>query len=37
VSSEEILADTDQVQSKANALGVASGQEWFAGTRVHAQ
>jgi hypothetical protein len=32
VSSQEILADTEQVQSKANGLGVASGEEWFAET-----
>jgi hypothetical protein len=30
VSSQEILADTEQVQSKTNGLGVASGEEWFA-------
>jgi lipopolysaccharide/colanic/teichoic acid biosynthesis glycosyltransferase len=33
VSSEEIVADTEQVRSKANALG----EEWFAETRVNAQ
>jgi hypothetical protein len=27
---QEILADTEQVQSKTNGLGVASGEEWFA-------
>jgi lipopolysaccharide/colanic/teichoic acid biosynthesis glycosyltransferase len=37
VSSQEILADTEQVQSKANGLGEASGEEWFAETRVNAQ
>jgi hypothetical protein len=37
VSSQEILADTEQVRSKVNALGVASGEEWFAETRVNAQ
>jgi lipopolysaccharide/colanic/teichoic acid biosynthesis glycosyltransferase len=37
VSSQEILADTEQVQSKNNGLGVASGEEWFARTRVNAQ
>jgi hypothetical protein len=37
VSSQEILADTEQVQSKGNALGVASGEEWFAQTDVNAQ
>ena len=37
VSSEEILADTEQVQSKGNGLGVASGEEWFARTGVNAQ
>jgi lipopolysaccharide/colanic/teichoic acid biosynthesis glycosyltransferase len=37
VSSQEILADTEQVQSKTNGLGVASGEEWFAETRVNAQ
>jgi len=30
VSPQEILADTEQVQSKGNGLGVASGEEWFA-------
>jgi lipopolysaccharide/colanic/teichoic acid biosynthesis glycosyltransferase len=37
VSSQEILADTEQVQSKNSGLGVASGEEWFARTRVNAQ
>ena len=37
VSPQEIWADTEQVQSKANGLGVASGEEWFAETRVNAQ
>ena len=37
VSSQEILADTEQVQSKNKALGVASGKEWFARTRMNAQ
>jgi lipopolysaccharide/colanic/teichoic acid biosynthesis glycosyltransferase len=37
VSAQEILADTEQVQSKNNGLGVASGEEWFARTRVNAQ
>jgi lipopolysaccharide/colanic/teichoic acid biosynthesis glycosyltransferase len=37
VSSQEVLADTEQVQSKNNGLGVASGEEWFARTRVNAQ
>jgi hypothetical protein len=37
VSSQEILADTEQVQSKNNGLGVASGEEWFARTRVNVQ
>jgi len=37
VSSQEILADTEQVQSKNNGLGVASGKEWFARTRMNAQ
>jgi hypothetical protein len=37
VSSQEILADTEQVQSKTNGLGVASGEESFARTRVNAQ
>ena len=37
VSSQEILADTEQVQSKNGGLGVASGEEWFARTRVNAQ
>jgi hypothetical protein len=26
---QEILADTEQVQSKTNGLGVASGEEWL--------
>jgi hypothetical protein len=29
VSSQEILADTEQVQGKNNGLGVASGEEWL--------
>ena len=37
ISSEEILADTEQVQSKNKSLGVASGEEWFARTHVSAQ
>jgi hypothetical protein len=37
VSSQEILADAEQVQSKGNGLGVASAEEWFAQTRVNAQ
>ena len=37
VSSQEILADTDQVQSKNNGFGVGSGEEWFARTRVNVQ
>jgi lipopolysaccharide/colanic/teichoic acid biosynthesis glycosyltransferase len=37
VSSQESSADTEQVQSKANGLGVASGEEWFAQTGVNAQ
>ena len=37
VSSQEILADTEQLQSKNNGLGVASGKEWFARTRMNAQ
>ena len=37
VSSHEILADTEQVQSKANGSGVASGEEWFAQTGVNTQ
>jgi len=37
VSSQEILADTEQVQSKTNGLGIASGKEWFARTRMNAQ
>jgi lipopolysaccharide/colanic/teichoic acid biosynthesis glycosyltransferase len=37
LSSQEILADTEQVRSKANALGVASGEQWIAETRVNAQ
>jgi lipopolysaccharide/colanic/teichoic acid biosynthesis glycosyltransferase len=37
VSSQEILADTEQVQSKTNGLDVASGEEWFAQTGVNAQ
>jgi hypothetical protein len=32
VSSQEILADTEQVQSKNGGLGAASGEEWFART-----
>jgi hypothetical protein len=37
VSSQEILADTEQVQSKNNAFAAASGEEWFPRTRVNAQ
>ena len=37
VSSQEILADTEQVQSKSNSLRVTSGEEWFAQTGVNAQ
>jgi lipopolysaccharide/colanic/teichoic acid biosynthesis glycosyltransferase len=37
VSSQESSADTEQVRSKANGLGVASGEEWFAQTGVNAQ
>ena len=37
VSSQESSADTEQVQSKANGLGVASGEERFAQTGVNAQ
>jgi lipopolysaccharide/colanic/teichoic acid biosynthesis glycosyltransferase len=37
ISCEEILADTEQVQSKNKGLGVASGEEWFARTHVNAQ
>jgi lipopolysaccharide/colanic/teichoic acid biosynthesis glycosyltransferase len=37
VSSQEILADTEQVQSKGNGLGVSSGEERFARTGVNAQ
>jgi len=37
ISSQEILADTEQVQSKNKGLGVASGEEWFARTRMNAQ
>jgi len=37
ISSQEIWADTEQVQSKTNGLGVASGEEWFARTHVSAQ
>jgi lipopolysaccharide/colanic/teichoic acid biosynthesis glycosyltransferase len=37
VSSQEISADTEQVQSKTNALGIASGEEWFAQTHVNVQ
>ena len=37
VSSQESSADVEQVQSKANGLGVASGEEWFAQTGVNAQ
>jgi lipopolysaccharide/colanic/teichoic acid biosynthesis glycosyltransferase len=37
VSSQESSADIEQVQSKANRLGVASGEEWFAQTGVNAQ
>jgi lipopolysaccharide/colanic/teichoic acid biosynthesis glycosyltransferase len=37
VSCQEILADTEQVQSKNKGLGAASGQEWFARTRMNAQ
>src|SRR6516164_5897162 len=37
VSSQEILADTEQVQSKNNGFAGASGEEWFPRTRVNAQ
>ena len=37
VSSQEILADTEQVQSKNNGFAVASGEEWLPRTRVNAQ
>jgi lipopolysaccharide/colanic/teichoic acid biosynthesis glycosyltransferase len=37
VSSQENLADTEQVQSKSSSLGVTSGEEWFAQTGVNAQ
>jgi lipopolysaccharide/colanic/teichoic acid biosynthesis glycosyltransferase len=37
VSSQEILADTEQVQSKTSSLGVTSGEEWFAQTGVNVQ
>src|SRR5262249_34764689 len=37
LSAQEILADTEQVQSKNNGLGLGSGEEWFARTRVNAQ
>jgi lipopolysaccharide/colanic/teichoic acid biosynthesis glycosyltransferase len=37
VSSQEILADTEQVQSKNNGFAAASGEEWFPRTRVNAQ
>jgi lipopolysaccharide/colanic/teichoic acid biosynthesis glycosyltransferase len=37
VSSQEILADTEQVQSKNNGFAVASDEEWFARTHVNAQ
>jgi lipopolysaccharide/colanic/teichoic acid biosynthesis glycosyltransferase len=37
VSSQEILADTGQVQSKNNGFAAASGEEWFPRTRVNAQ
>jgi hypothetical protein len=37
ISSQEILADTDQVQSKNNGFGVGSGEGWFARTRVNVQ
>jgi lipopolysaccharide/colanic/teichoic acid biosynthesis glycosyltransferase len=37
VSSQEILADTDQVQSKNNGFGVGSGEELFARTHVNVQ
>jgi len=35
VSSQEILADTEQVQSRNNGLGVASGEELFTRARVN--
>jgi lipopolysaccharide/colanic/teichoic acid biosynthesis glycosyltransferase len=37
VSSQEISADTEQVQSKTSSLGVTSGEEWFARTGVNAR
>src|SRR2546429_2017871 len=37
LSSQESSADTEQVQSQANGLGVASGEEWFAQTGVNAK
>ena len=37
VSSQEIVADTEQVRSKSSSLGVTSGEEWFAQTGVNAQ
>jgi hypothetical protein len=37
VSSQEILADTEQVQSKNSGFEIASGEEWFARTRVNVQ
>jgi hypothetical protein len=37
ISSQEILADTEQVQSKNNEFEVASGEEWFARTRMNLQ
>src|SRR5262245_44595984 len=37
VSSQEILADTEQVQSRNNGFAAASSEEWFPRTRVNAQ
>ena len=37
VSSQEILADTEQVQSRNNGVEVASDEDWLARTRVNAQ
>jgi len=37
VSSQEILADTEQVQSKNHGIAVASGEEWLARTSVNLQ
>jgi lipopolysaccharide/colanic/teichoic acid biosynthesis glycosyltransferase len=37
ISSQEILADTDQVESKNKGFGVGSGEEWLARTHVNVQ